>query len=418
MSPYYYQNLSRVQAFKCFLRIFLESVFSHHSDQYKRAFLNYFQKLYLVSNCFLFYSNRSALFYLLKSLSLSTTDEVLVTAFTCSSVVQAIQKAGLTPVLVDICPRTLGTSLESIQKSISRNSRVVIVQHTFGIPADILAIKKFCNTNNLFLIEDCALSLFSSNTHGFLGTFGDASIWSFELSKTISSGWGGLLSLNIQSNILSSKLTDFSDSLRSESLFLALNRILQALIVRIFIPDGRSKVLNYIVSLAYKFSLFRKSSEVLPDTGFITHDLLWEPIVHQLAHSNSIRATCYRNSSLYFQALHGYIPTNSFLQNINLKTSNLVRFPLMVHSPSHFISFFARRNLQVGEWFRLPSDNSDFLSVELSLNNKFPFSALAYVHFVNLPLYCSYSLASCYQQALLDYIECNPSALVDFSFNS
>lgn len=415
MSPFYYQNLSKIQIFTTLLRIVFHPLFISRPDYYKDFVRNIFKDLYHLDNCFLFHSNRSALYYLLNSLSLSSSDEVLVTAFTCSSVVEAIHRAGLTPVLVDISPSTFGSSLESIQEIASHNTKVVIVQHTFGIPADIIAIRKFCNTNKLFLIEDCALSLFSSNEYDLLGRFGDASIWSFELSKTISSGWGGLLSINKCSTSLLSRVNEFNKSLRSENILLAFNRILQACVVRLLIPDGCSKPLNYIVSLAYRFNLFRKSSEVLPDTKFVTHDLLWEPVARQLLLSNSIREICYRNTSLYLTALQGFISNDSFLNYINIDNFNLVRFPLLVQSPTDFISFFARFNLQVGEWFRLPSDNSNLLSRTFLANTKLPYSTFAYQHVVNLPLYCSESLAIRYQQALIAYLESKPNVLIDFT---
>ena len=68
-------------------------------------------------------------------------------------------------------------------------------QHSFGFCAPVVEILNLARDKGIFVIEDCALALGSRKNNSPLGSFGDASVWSFELSKTISVGWGGIVSV-------------------------------------------------------------------------------------------------------------------------------------------------------------------------------------------------------------------------------
>ena len=145
---------------------------------------------------FLFGSARSSIYAILKSLNYNSGSEVLVTGFTCEVVPNAIINAGYIPVYVDINPVNYCMDPAIVEKLITNNTRAIIIQHTFGIPAQINELINIAQKHNLFVIEDCAVSLGSKYNGKLTGTFGDAAIFSFELSKTITSCWGGMLFLN------------------------------------------------------------------------------------------------------------------------------------------------------------------------------------------------------------------------------
>lgn len=77
------------------------------------------------------YSARSALYHCLDMLQLSDADEIIVQSYTCVSVSNAILQTGARIVYADIDPITLGFDVASVEKSISLNTRAIIVQHTF-----------------------------------------------------------------------------------------------------------------------------------------------------------------------------------------------------------------------------------------------------------------------------------------------
>lgn len=154
-------------------------------------------KQYLgVKYAFSFNSGRSAWLAILKSLNLKKEDEVLLQAFTCNAAVNPILALGLKPVYVDIEKETLNIDPKDLERKISSKSRIVLVQHTFGLPAKLDEILEICKRYNLILIEDCAHSLGATYKQKKIGTFGKAAFFSFGRDKVISSVYGGMAVTN------------------------------------------------------------------------------------------------------------------------------------------------------------------------------------------------------------------------------
>ena len=104
----------------------------------------------------LFSSGREGLLALFRALDLHADDEVIIQAYTCVVVPNAIQAAGAVPVYVDIERDTLNLDLDDVRKKITPKTRAIICQHTFGIPADMEALRVLCDERQIVLIEDCA----------------------------------------------------------------------------------------------------------------------------------------------------------------------------------------------------------------------------------------------------------------------
>lgn len=143
-------------------------------------------------------SGRSALYLILKSLQLQPDDEVLVQAYTCNAVPNPVLWVGVQPRYVDIDPGTLTMSPAALIAAITPHSKVLVIQHTFGQPADLDALLDIAKAHHLFIIEDCAHALGSRYHNQLVGTFGDAAIFSFGRDKVISSIYGGVLLVNAQ----------------------------------------------------------------------------------------------------------------------------------------------------------------------------------------------------------------------------
>lgn len=153
-----------------------------------------FKTLYPNSLVLFFDSGRSALYFLLKNLELQN-QKIALQAFTCLVVPNSIKWAGALPYYLDI-DESLNLDPENLKAKLKENFKVVIVQHTFGIPAQLDKIIQLTEENNLFLIEDCAHSLGAKYQNKLVGGFGEASIFSFGRGKVISSVSGGALILN------------------------------------------------------------------------------------------------------------------------------------------------------------------------------------------------------------------------------
>ena len=151
------------------------------------------QKQLRQDHCWLLNLGRNALQLGLEALELNSTDEVLCQAFTCVAVPNAIKFSGAKPVFVDIIKDGFNISISDLTKKITKNSKTLIIQHTFGNPDDIKTIQSICKKYNLILIEDCAHALGASYRHQPLGSFGDLTMLSFGRDKIISSVFGGAL---------------------------------------------------------------------------------------------------------------------------------------------------------------------------------------------------------------------------------
>jgi len=163
-----------------------------------------------------FDSGRTCLYAILKALGVKKRDEVLLQAYTCAAVPDPIIWAGAKPVYVD-CQEDFTMSSADLKKKISPKSKALIIQHTFGKPADLKVILAIAKRHKLFVIEDCAHCLGGKHNGKHLGTFGDASFFSFGRDKVISSISGGILATNNQA--LAGKLEKFQKALSYPSRF-------------------------------------------------------------------------------------------------------------------------------------------------------------------------------------------------------
>ena len=143
-----------------------------------------------------FYNARGALYHGLKALEIKTGDEIIIQAFTCVSVPNAIKAVGAKPVYADIEEKNLNLDPEKIEKLITEKTKAIIIQHTFGTPAKIGKIGEINKKYGLFLIEDCAHSLGAKYQNRPVGSFGKFSVFSFGRDKVISAVNGGVLCTN------------------------------------------------------------------------------------------------------------------------------------------------------------------------------------------------------------------------------
>ncbi|MDE2591205.1 MAG: aminotransferase class I/II-fold pyridoxal phosphate-dependent enzyme, partial [Patescibacteria group bacterium] len=151
----------------------------------------WFQRFFNVSSAIGFSNGRSALYATLSALGVEKGDEVILQAFTCVVVPDAILALGAKPVYADIT-KNLTIDAKDIEKKITKRTKVILVQHTFGIPTDMEAVCSLAKAHNLYVVEDVAHTLGEEFKKKKLGTFGNASIFSFGRDKAFSSVFGGM----------------------------------------------------------------------------------------------------------------------------------------------------------------------------------------------------------------------------------
>lgn len=148
-----------------------------------------------VDRVFAFQNGRSALWAIVRSFDWPIGSEVILPGFTCAAAVNPFLWAGLKPIFADI-DQSLNVDAAKIEFLVSEKTKAILVQHTFGLPADLQRIKEISLKHDLVLIEDCAHSLGASFQGRLLGTWGDASFFSLGRDKIISSVFGGLALAN------------------------------------------------------------------------------------------------------------------------------------------------------------------------------------------------------------------------------
>lgn len=143
-------------------------------------------------------SGTSGLHSALLSLDLNKDDEVLMPAITMSAVAYSIILSGAKPVFVDVDRKTLNLDLDDLQKKISNKTKALICVALFGLMPNYDSIKKIIKKSKkkIFIIEDNAECMIGRHGKKFAGNHGDFAMFSFQASKTISSGEGGIIVTN------------------------------------------------------------------------------------------------------------------------------------------------------------------------------------------------------------------------------
>jgi perosamine synthetase len=140
-------------------------------------------------------SATAAMFLSLKALGVGYGDEVIVPDMTFISTANAVEMTGAKPVLADV-DKTLNIDPEAFSKAITEKTKAVMPVHVTGRAADVDAIMKIADENNIFVAEDAAEAFMSKHEGKCLGTFGKLGCFSFSPHKTITTGQGGAIAIN------------------------------------------------------------------------------------------------------------------------------------------------------------------------------------------------------------------------------
>jgi len=126
---------------------------------------------------------------------ISEGDEVLAPSYNCGSEIDALQSNGASVVLYRV-DRRAQVDLADLRRRLTNKTKAIYVTHYFGFPQPVAAIKNLAEEKGIYLIEDCALSLFSRDGKVKIGTAGDISVFNFP--KTLPVPDGGALLINNQ----------------------------------------------------------------------------------------------------------------------------------------------------------------------------------------------------------------------------
>jgi len=123
-------------------------------------------------------------------------DEVIVPAYTFMATASSVLLVNSVPIFVDIDPDTYCIDPQEIEKAITERTKAIIPVHLAGHLADMDRIMKIAGENNLIIIEDACQAHFSEWNGRKAGSIGDLGCFSFQSSKNITSGEGGIIVTN------------------------------------------------------------------------------------------------------------------------------------------------------------------------------------------------------------------------------
>src|SRR6266850_1354070 len=163
-----------------------------YHDRFEKAFAEYLGLRYAMT----LPSCTSAIHLALLALGVGPGDEVIVPDATWIASAAPITYVGATPVFADIDERTWCLSAKSFEACITSKTRAVIPVDLYGNIPDMDAIEGVARQHQIAIVEDAAEAIGSEYKGRKAGSFGDASVFSFHGSKTLTTGEGGMLVTN------------------------------------------------------------------------------------------------------------------------------------------------------------------------------------------------------------------------------
>ena len=339
-----------------------------------------------------FDSGRSALFALLQTFDIRQGDEVLMQAFTCVAVPNSIHLAGGLPVYVDI-DDTFNIDPKDLEKKITKRSKAIIVQHTFGVPARMDAILAIAKKHKLIVIEDCAHSLGATYLPAGkagkgkkIGTLGDAAFFSFGRDKVISSVWGGMATISqkfprsgIQlrgTKVKSQKLREFQENLPYPSRAWIAQQLFHPIAFSVILPTY-NMVIGKIMLEAFK--RMRLLSIPNPPSFYPKRypNALATLLLKQLAKLEKYNETRRDIASYYRKELKKGTLDNGAIY---------LRFPVLVDNPVGVMRQAKKQGILLGNWYYNVIDPKGVdLKVVGYIRGSCPNAETAAEHIINLP---------------------------------
>jgi len=158
---------------------------------FEREFARFMQTKYALAVT----SGTTALQTAMAALSVGPGDEVIIPAWTWHSCFNAVVLAGALPVCAEV-DESFNLDPEQVERHITPATKVLMIVHLQGNPADMDRLLPIAKKHNLKVLEDVSQSVGATYKGRPLGSMGDISIASLQVNKTISAGEGGAVYTN------------------------------------------------------------------------------------------------------------------------------------------------------------------------------------------------------------------------------
>jgi len=326
---------------------------------------------------YLTYKGRDAIELALRTLNIGEKDEVLTQAFTCHAIEEAITRAGAKPRYVDLEKNELNPSVKTLEKAYKQanHPKALLIQHTLGIPANIIKIAKWCKKKKLILIEDLAQAYGGVNKKDqLLGTNADVVILSFGRDKVLDAISGGACVIKIPHNKI-----QITESPSKKIIVLDLFYPLLTWIIRKTYPIQIGKGIHW---LSQKLNILgspiqspTNHTTQLPESHAFLVLFQFNQLNNQLQHRKTIAKKYYEQ----------YKPTSPLNLNLIEQGSNL-RFSILVKNPIQFIKQAHLNKIFIADrWYRQAVDSGKLHKSSIYKSKSCPNAEILSKHIVNLP---------------------------------
>ncbi len=323
----------------------------HRGGEYESKACRLLRKKFAVYHAYLFDSGRSALEIALRSLDVKEGDEVIVQAYTCVVVTNAIKWVGAIPVYVDV-KKDFTIDVEKMQEKITQKTKVIIAQHTFGIPCEIDRIVALAREKNIKVVEDAAHVIGGEYNGKKLATYGDIGMLSFGTDKVISCGRGGALITT--NDLIGEKIEKVYQTIDYPKRRWVIPYLWNFPLFALGKALYRIRIGKYMLAGLKKLAISGRVIYEKEKRGERSHFK-----VSRLAHSlcnilcsqlENLDATNEHRSEIA-RWYHEEIGIKEIEKPEKLSGSFFVRYPILVDEPKKMMSYFKKNGILLGDWY-------------------------------------------------------------------
>ena len=343
------------------------------------------------SDIFWYWQGRVALYAILKAMGVKPGDEVIVPAYTCVVVPNAIIYLGAKPIYVDIDPRTYNMDASKIEQNINAKTKVIICQNTYGLSSNIELILELAKKNSLYTVEDC--------THGFGGTYKgkpngsycDAAFYSTQWNKPFSTGLGGFAVTNnetikkkMQDQEYQKVVPSFKDRLMLKVLYFLRNNVINDVTYWPMVRTYRWLSKNNLVLGSSKGQEIEDVK--MPEKYFKAFsDVQVKEGLKNIKNLDVLLARRKNNAEIYTAFLVS--KKKNHVAKEFFGDHSFLKYPMLVKDRNNFLKLAEDNKISLGDWFISPLHpvhNNDWSKWSFE-PSKYPVSMKLSSLVVNLP---------------------------------
>lgn len=303
-----------------------------------------------------FYRGRVALYAVLRALEIGKGDEVVLQAFTCVANPEAIMASGATPIYVDVEHDGVNMDPEDLEQKITSRTRAIIIQHTFGISADLDLLVAVASKNKIPIIEDCCHTLMSQYNGKTVGTFGVGSYYSFEWGKPLVAGIGGALIVNdpLLAKKVKEQYAEYRNPPASLDVRLRVQYMAHKLLYRPRLFWPVRSLFHFLGKLGAAESNYNPIVEgrIADDFSLLMSRFAQGRLKKKILLLKSITDHSTHISSQYSSLIHA--PSVKHVTIPEKSSPAYCRYPLLAENKEVLLGKARKANIEIAEWYATP----------------------------------------------------------------